>query len=122
VLDGLFHIAKADGAVTTHELAYLEQVSDLFGLSHLIFQRLRATYLGSHPDDPYVVLDVPADAPDETVRDAWKRALVEAHPDKIMARGLPAEFVDVAHAKAAAINAAFDRIVRERKAWATGVA
>ena len=117
VLDGLFHIAGADGAVTDHELTYLEEVAQLFGLSHLTFQRLKATHLGASPDDPYVVLNVPADAPDQTVRDAWKRALSDAHPDRVIARGLPAEFVEVAHVKSAAINAAFDTIVRDRKSW-----
>ena len=118
VLDGLFHIALADGAVTDQELAYLEQVAKLFGLSPMTFQRLRATHLGSQPDDPYVILNVPADAPDQAVRDAWKQALSEAHPDRVLARGLPAEFVDVAQHKSAAINAAYDTITRERKAWA----
>ena len=118
VLDGLFHIAKADGAVTELELAYLEQVGRLFGLSPMTFQRLRATHIGAAPDDPYVILDVPADASDEAVRAAWKAALSDAHPDRVLARGLPAEFVEVAHAKSAAINAAYDAIMRERKAWA----
>jgi DnaJ like chaperone protein len=118
VLDGLFHIAGADGSVTDHELTYLEQVARLFGLSPMTFRRLRATHLGSAPDDPYVVLDVPADAPDQTVRDAWKRALSDAHPDRALARGLPAEFLEVAHIKSAAINAAYDAITRDRKAWA----
>ena len=118
VLDGLFHIAKADGAVTGHELTYLEQVGQLFGLSPMTFHRLRATHLGSEPDDPYVILSVAPDAPDGAVRDAWKRALSEAHPDRVLARGLPAEFVEVAHIKSAAINAAFDTITRDRKAWA----
>jgi DnaJ like chaperone protein len=118
VLDGLFHIAKADGAVTDHELAYLEQVAHLFGLAAPSFQRLRATHIGSAADDPYVVLNVAADAPDHAVRAAWKHALSEAHPDRALARGLPAEFVEVAHAKSAAINAAYDAITRDRKAWA----
>ena len=118
VLDGLFHIAGADGAVSDHEMIYLEEVAHLFGLSPLTFHRLKATHLGSSPDDPYVVLNVPADAPDQTVRDAWKRALSDAHPDRVLARGLPAEFVEVAHVKSAAINAAFDSIVRDRKSWA----
>ena len=116
VLDGLFHIAKADGAVTAEEMVYLEEVSRLFGLSPLTFQRLRAMHLGARPGDPYVVLDVPHDAPDEDVRVAWRRALSEAHPDRVLARGLPAEFVEVAHAKASAINAAYDAITRERRA------
>ena len=118
VLDGLFHIAGADGAVTDHELTYLEQVARLFGLSPGAYQRLRATHVGSAPDDPYVVLNVPADAPDPVVRDAWKQALSEAHPDRVMARGLPAEFVEVAHVKSAAINAAYDAIRNDRKTWA----
>jgi DnaJ like chaperone protein len=50
------------------------------------------------------------------VRAAWRAQLSEAHPDRARARGLPAEFVEVAEAKAAAINAAYDQILRERRA------
>jgi DnaJ like chaperone protein len=42
--------------------------------------------------------------------------LSEAHPDRARARGLPSEFIEVAEAKSAAINAAFDDIMRERRA------
>jgi len=116
VLDGLFHIAASDGAVTSDELAYLERVSTLLGQSPLTFRRLKATHLGHGADDPYLVLDVPHDAPTDAVRAAWKQALSVAHPDRARARGLPDEFVEVAEAKAAAINSAFDTIMRERKA------
>lgn len=122
VLDGLFHIAASDGAVTNDELVYLERVSELFGLSPLIFRRLKATHLGAANDDPYVILGVAPDAPDETVRAAWRAQLAEAHPDRARSRGLPPEFVEVAHAKAASINAAYDEIVRERKALLEGAA
>jgi len=115
VLDGLFHIAKADGAVTGEELDYLERVAELFELSPLTFRRIKATHLGMAIDDPYAVLDVPPDADDEAVRLAWRGALSLAHPDRALARGLPAEFVDVAQIKSAAINAAYDAIRRERR-------
>jgi len=118
VLDGLFHIAAADGAVSTDELRYLERVSQLFGFSPLVFRRLKATHLGHERDDPYTVLGVRHDAPDEEVRAAWKSQLAEAHPDRARARGLPSEFIEVAEAKAAAINAAFDAVMRERRAMA----
>ncbi len=52
VLDGLFHIAASDGVVTSDELAYLERVCELFGLSSLTFRRLKATHLGAANDDP----------------------------------------------------------------------
>jgi DnaJ like chaperone protein len=115
VLDGLFHIAGADGAVTSDELDYLAQVGDLFGLSPLTFRRLKATHLGAEDHDPYVVLGVPHDADNDEIHAAWKRLLSESHPDRAAARGLPAEFIEVAQAKAAAINAAYDSVMRERK-------
>lgn len=115
VVDGLFHIAVADGAVTGEEMAYLEHVAEMLGLSPLTFRRLKATHLGHGEDDPYLVLGVPHDAPDDVVRAAWRQALSAAHPDRARARGLPSEFIEVAEAKAAAINAAHDTILRERK-------
>ena len=118
VLDGLFHIAAADGAVTDHELEYLERVAKLFGVSAGRFHRIRATHLGSPVDDPYTVIGADPAATDDEVRLAWRRALSEAHPDRVIARGLPAEFLDVAHAKSSAINAAYDAIMASRKAWA----
>lgn len=118
VVDGLFHIAAADGAVTGDELAYLARVSELFGLSPLVYRRIRATHLGAHADDPYVILGVAPDVADAVVRAAWKAALSEAHPDRARARGLPPEYVEVAEAKAAAINAAFDTVNRERRSLA----
>jgi DnaJ like chaperone protein len=115
VLDGLFHIASSDGVVTADEMDYLEQVSGHFGLSPLTFRRLRATHLGLSADDPYNVLTVPPDASDEVVHAAWKKLLSDAHPDRAAARGLPAEFIDLAQTKAAAINAAYDTVMRERR-------
>ena len=116
VLDGLFFIALSDGLVTSDELVYLEEVSRLFGLSPLAFRRLRATHMGAGPDDPYVILGIAADAPDETVRAAWRSALSEAHPDRALSRGLPQDYVLVAQAKSAAINSAYDTVMRERRA------
>jgi DnaJ like chaperone protein len=122
VLDGLFHIAGSDGAVTADELAYLERVGELFGMSPLTFRRLKATHLGAANDDPYVILGVAPDASDAAVRAAWKAQLSEAHPDRARARGLPSEFIEVAEAKASAINAAYGEILRERKTLLEGAA
>lgn len=115
VLDGLFHIAASDGAVTADELEYLEAVAVLFGMSALTFRRLKATHLGAGPDDPYVILGVLPDATDEAVRAAWRQQVSAAHPDRARARGLPSEFIEVAETKTASINAAFDAVMQERR-------
>jgi DnaJ like chaperone protein len=118
VVDGLFFVATSDGVVSADELAYLERVSELFGQSPLTFRRLKATHLGLEREDPYAVIGVPHDASDAEVRAAWKAELSEAHPDRARGRGLPTEFIEVAEAKAAAINAAYDAVMRERRALA----
>jgi DnaJ like chaperone protein len=114
VLDGLFHIAKADGAVTPEETAYIERVAELFGLSPLTFRRIKAAHLGTPADDPYALLHVAPDASDDAVRSAWKSALLEVHPDRAVSRGLNGGSLEMAHARSAAINAAYDQVMRER--------
>ena len=104
--------------VTAEELAYLARVSELFGQSPAVFRRLKATHLGPVAGDPYTVLGVPYDASDAQIRAAWRAMIAEVHPDRARSRGLPDEFVEVAEAKAAAINAAFDLMMRERRASA----
>jgi DnaJ like chaperone protein len=115
VLDGLFQIALADGVMTDDELSYLESVSEAFGFSDADFRRIRASHLEPEADDPYAVLGVPHDAGFDTVRSAYRRLMLENHPDALAAsRGAPREFEAVAHAKAAAITGAYARIRAER--------
>ena len=51
-----------------------------------------------------------ASALGEEIKAAHRRLVVENHPDKLVAEGLPQEFVDLANEKLATINAAYDRI------------
>lgn len=113
VLDGLFQIAAADGRVTSDELAYLESVAEHLGFSALEFRRIKATNLGPEAGDPYAILGLLPGATEDEVRQAWRRLAAENHPDRMAARGAPAEFVRIAEAKTAAINAAYAQIRHE---------
>ena len=66
-------------------------------------------------DDAYAVLGMPRDATDEALRGAWLRLMRENHPDSLASRGVPPEFIARAGEKVARINAAWDRIKRERR-------
>ncbi|MES1200574.1 MAG: molecular chaperone DjiA [Pseudomonadota bacterium] len=110
VLDGLFHIAWADGVVAESEIAYLAKVAELFGFSDMEFRRIKATHLGPDADDPYAILGLLPGASLDDVRHAWRRLAAENHPDRMSERGAPPEFVAIAAEKIAAINAAYARI------------
>ena len=64
--------------------------------------------------DPYVVLGVARTTSDADLHNAWKQLMRQNHPDSLAARGVPAEFIARASDKVARINAAWDRIKRER--------
>ncbi len=114
LIGGLFHIAKADGEVHPAELEFLAKVSVIFGFSEHDFERLRASYDTPEKSDPYEILGVSRDDDDGTIKKAYRKLIVENHPDKLMAQGLPQEFVDLANEKMAAINAAYDTVKKQR--------
>ena len=60
------------------------------------------------------MLGVPYEADDEEIKRAYRKLVRENHPDAMIARGVPEEFVRLANAKLAAINGAYDRIAKER--------
>lgn len=114
VLEGLFHIAVSDGHLTDREETYLETVARLFDLSPATYRRIRADYAGPDADDPYHILGIQPDVADHEIRIARNRALGDVHPDRILARGLPSEYVGLFTQKAARINEAYTQILRER--------
>ncbi len=114
VLDGLFHIAKADGVVHPAELDYLRSVAEIFEFSEAEFARIQARHVTAGGGDPYVVLGLHRSASDAEIKKHYRKLVADNHPDKLTARGVPEEFVEIANQKLAAINAAYDRIEKER--------
>jgi DnaJ like chaperone protein len=114
ILDGLFEIAKADGVLHPGEAAFLERVADIFGFAPNEFRRIRASHFVPDAADPYVVLGLAYDAGDDELRRTYRRLVKENHPDSLIGRGVPPEFVRVATDKLAAINVAYDKIEIER--------
>ena len=83
------------------------------------FRRIRAAHIGPDKGDPYVVMGVAFDAGDDEVKATYRMLVRENHPDKLIARGVPEEFIRLATDKLAVINAAYDKIEQER-GWKKG--
>jgi len=115
VLDGLFVIATADGAVHRNEFAYLEEVGLIFGIEGVEFERIAARHVVPEEGDPYLIIGVERTMDLAEIRRRYRKLVVENHPDKLIARGMPPEFVAIANERLAAINGAFERIERERR-------
>ncbi|MGB7431148.1 MAG: DnaJ family molecular chaperone [Ahrensia sp.] len=112
ILDGLFHIAKADGVVHDKEIAFLRRVAEIFQLTPRAFESVLARHVSTPDQDPWSILGIDRDADFETARRAYRQLAREHHPDALAARGIPEEFRRIGNDRIAAINAAWE-IVRE---------
>jgi len=110
LMEGLFHIAVADGVYHPNEDDFLERVAEIFGLPEKEFRALRTRFVPYAKADPYDVLGVTRDTPKEEIRQAWRRLVRETHPDRMLARGVPEEAVKLAEKRMVDINRAWEEI------------
>jgi DnaJ like chaperone protein len=114
VLDGLFHIAKADAILHPGEERFLAEVARIFGFSAAEFQYIRASHVMEVRPNAYQVLGVEPSISDNDLKSHYRKLVKENHPDRLMARGVPEEFITTATKKVAAINEAYEEVRRER--------
>jgi len=115
LLGALLHIAHADGEYHPNEREFMAKVAAIFGFGPDAFARIEATYInGAEVDDPYQVMGIDRSISDEELKDIYRTLMRENHPDRLIAEGLPEEMIEIANEKVAAINAAYDRICKER--------
>jgi DnaJ like chaperone protein len=114
ILEGLFHIAKADGYIHEKELGFLRRVSEIFEIDGARFDGILARHVGGGTSDPYAILGLTRDTPFTDVRRQYLKLVVDNHPDRLIARGVPEEFVAIASDRVAAINTAYSLIERGR--------
>ena len=113
VLEGLFNIALADGVFHPNEEQFLAKVAERFGLTDTEFSYIKARHVSSAKRNPYEGLGVTPDIGNDALK--IRKLVVDNHPDKMIACGVPPEFVTIATKKIAAINAAYAAVARERR-------
>jgi len=117
----LLRVADAPGGDGPKKRAFVGTVAGLFGFDASEFERLETIHertaagLDASDDMDYLkILGFSADTDEATAKTAYRRLVVDNHPDKLIARGVPAEFVEQANEKLATINLAYDRFRQAR--------
>ncbi|MFT6124444.1 MAG: DnaJ like chaperone protein [Cellvibrionaceae bacterium] len=117
--------ALADGELHANEKQILSVIATKLGLAaqlDALLARWQAEF--SHHQSPqgnkmpltdaYVLLGVQESASDQDVKRTYRKLMNEHHPDKLVAKGLPEEMMELANTKAQDIQAAYERIKTSR--------
>jgi DnaJ like chaperone protein len=113
LLNLLLFIAKADGIISPEEILYLKKVSIIFGFLENDFNRIYSSNMGNHMD-PYQVLGVSQGTPIKNIKIKWKILAINHHPDRLIAKGMPEDFIEKSTARLQEINNAWD-IIQKKK-------
>jgi DnaJ like chaperone protein len=134
-------VAYSDGKLTLEERRILDRLCRDLGISAFQFEwihsRVKAARAGGSQGwgsqgqnsgrrsqqargteiaTAYAVLGVKADISDSDLKKEYRRLMSQHHPDKLVAKGLPAEMMTLAKEKTQNIQTAYDKIRQARKA------
>ena len=118
VVENLFKIAVADGKINNDALELLKKISLIVGLPEGNFEIIKDIYLPKAKSkmiqDYYDVLGVLYTATDAEIKAKWKKLIIQYHPDRQQAKGASVKEIEIATAKMAEINLAYQEIVKMR--------
>ncbi len=110
LLSNLFYIAASDGQISIKEIELLRSIAKSFKFSEKDFQRIFQINLNNKDADPYKILGVSRNDDDKVIRKKWILLNKEHHPDNLIAKGMPKEFIEKSNKELASINLAYDKI------------
>ena len=110
LLEGLAFIAAADGVYHPGEAVFLAEVARIFETDEAEFRAIRARHLPGEYD-PWVVLGLAPDAAADEVRRRYRVLVLNLHPDRMIARGVPEEARRLAEQRLAAVTGAYAEIM-----------
>jgi DnaJ like chaperone protein len=109
----LFSVALADGVLHPAEEKILRTAPSLLGLHGDVYDTVKRQFV-SDLSHHYAMLGLKAGADMSEVKKAYRKLVSEYHPDKIVSKGLPEDFIKFAEQKFREINEAYEAITKAK--------
>ncbi len=110
----LFSVALADGVLHPAEEKILRSAPSLLGLQSNAYEMVKRQFV-SDLSHYYAVLGLENGADASAVKKAYRKLVSEYHPDKVVSKGLPEDFIKFAEEKFREINEAYEAIQKAKK-------
>lgn len=113
MVDILLRVSVADGRLETSEEALILSAVRIFGMNQGRYHQIKSRYVAS-ADQAYQILGSRREDSNEQIKKQYRKLVHSYHPDKVLGKGLPDEFVELAHVKFLEIQTAYEQIRKER--------
>jgi DnaJ like chaperone protein len=113
MVDILLRVSIADGDMSAAEEDLIVSAARIFNFSDEAYQTLKSRYIQAF-DKYYAILQSTKQDTDDHIKKQYRKLAKEYHPDKIISKGLPEEFNQLAHEKFREIQEAYEIIKKER--------
>ena len=103
------------------ELEMINKTSVIFGIPQDIFASIQAKFDSASKnfnnllEEDYKIFSCNQNDTDKKLKDNYLKLVKDYHPDSLVSKGLPEEFIRFANQRLSEINNAYDRIKKSRK-------
>ena len=117
MFDLLMKVAVADDDFHHREKKYIKKAKKIFKINDSQYESIRSQYIDSADLEKYYkILECSPEADFKDVKRQYRKKAKEFHPDNVIGKGLPEEFVDFAEQEFKKINDAYEKIKEEKGA------
>jgi len=118
-INSLYKIALADGDLHANEEKMIKGIAAIFKMPINLVESIKIQFFdskqGYNLSDDYKVLLSDPNNSDVEIKKQYYKLVKEYHPDTLISKGLPDEFLKFANERLSRINESYDRIIEYRK-------
>ena len=117
-INSLYKIALADGDLHENEEKMIKDIAKIFKMPINLVESIKVQFFKENQQnisDDYKVLLSESNDSDEEIKKKYYKLAKEYHPDTLISKGLPDEFLKFANERLSSINESYDRIIQYRK-------
>ena len=115
MIDIFYRVANADGVVSKNEERLIEYAANVFHIPQSILDSIKKRYgVSNSSARAYAVLGLSENATESEIKKAYRKLILEFHPDTVAAKGMADEFKEYATKKFREIQDSYEIICKER--------
>ena len=114
MLDIFYRVAMEDGRLSANEERLIDYAARTFRISDSLHDSIRRNHNVKGASKAYAVLGLTESASEAEIKKAYRKLILEYHPDTVAAKGMADEFKEYATKRFREIQEAYEIISKER--------